>query len=214
MAHPRRELDLLSLGINHSSGSSNYCRPEEGREPDTELLAKARKGDQTAFRELVDRYESIVAATVIGMLGSGPDAEEVGQETFIRFYRSLGRFRGDSKITTYLTRIAINLSLDTLRRRKRNESRFVTWNGENALPDELVVQGEQELDARERREYVQRAIQSLDPKHRSVVVMRMMSGYSTKETAALLRIPTGTVLSRLARAQDKLKQLLAPYIEE
>jgi len=214
MAHPRRELDLLSLGINHSSGASNYCSPERGRDPDTELLARARKGDQTAFRELVDRYESIVAATVIGMLGRGPDAEEVGQETFIRFYRSLSRFRGDAKITTYLTRIAINLSLDTLRRRKRDESRFLSWNEKDTLPDELVVQGDQELDARERKEYVQRAIQSLDPKHRAVVVMRMINGYSTKETAALLGIPTGTVLSRLSRAQDKLKQLLAPYLEE
>jgi RNA polymerase sigma-70 factor (ECF subfamily) len=214
MAHPQRELDLLSLGINHSSRSSNHCGPQEGHEPDAQLLAQARRGDQTAFRKLVERYESMVAATVIGMVGSGPDAEEVGQETFIRFYRSLGRFRGDAKITTYLTRIAINLSLDTLRRRKRDESRFVTWNGENSLPDELVVQGEQELDARERKEYVQRAIQLLDPKHRAVVVMRMINGYSTKETAALLRIPTGTVLSRLARAQDKLKQLLAPYLEE
>jgi RNA polymerase sigma-70 factor (ECF subfamily) len=214
MAHPRRELDLLSRGISHSSGSSNHRSPEEGHEPDAELLAKARSGDQTAFRELVDRYESIVAATVIGMLGSGPDAEEVGQETFIRFYRSLGRFRGDAKITTYLTRIAINLSLDTLRRRKRDESRFLSWNEKDTLPDELVVQGDQELDARERKEHVRRAVQSLDPKHRAVVVMRMINGYSTKETAALLKIPIGTVLSRLARAQDKLKRVLAPYVEE
>ncbi len=75
---------------------------------ESELLRRAREGDDRAFRELVHRYEDRVAATIIGMLGPGPDAEDVGQETFIRLYRSLDGFRGDSSLATYVTRIAIN----------------------------------------------------------------------------------------------------------
>ena len=214
MGQPQKKLDITALGINRSSDSSNKRRPKSGDESDAELLAQAREGQQAAFKQLVERYESLVAATAIGMLGKGDDAEDVGQETFIKFYRSLGKFRGDAKIGTYLTRIAINLSLDALRRRKRNKLRFWNYEEREVLPDELVVQGEKEIDARERKELVQRAIQSLDPKHRAVVVMRMMNGYSTKETAELLGIPLGTVLSRLSRAQEKLKQLLRPFMGE
>ena len=75
-----------------------------------QLAAAARDGDMDAFRMLVEKLEPRVAATVIGMLGPGPDAEDVGQETFVRFYRALNSFRGDSSVVTYVTRIAINLA--------------------------------------------------------------------------------------------------------
>ena len=84
--------------------------PESARSSEDKLLERARQGDERAFRQLVERYEGLVAATVIGMLGPGPDAEDVGQETFIRFNRALKSFRGDSSVGTYLTRIAINQS--------------------------------------------------------------------------------------------------------
>ena len=182
---------------------------------DHELIDAARDGDQSAFRVLVERYEDVVAATAIGMLGRGADAEDVGQETFIRFYQSLTRFRGDSELKTYLTRIAINLSLDATRKRKR--SRFWYWSDEkdeDRLPPELSIDTSQDIDARERKEWVQRAISALDPKHRAVVILRMIQGYSTKETAEILRIPSGTVLSRLSRAQDKLRIILEPFVNE
>lgn len=202
------------MGIHHPSNSSNQCSPNDSDESDAELLARARQGDEAAFKRLVERYESVVASTAIGMLGKGDDAEEVGQETFIRFYQSLRRFRAESRVGTYLTRIAINLSLDELRRRKKRKLRFWIWEEREALPDELVVSDEQEIEANERKDFVRRAIQSLDGKHRAVVVLRMLNGYSTQETAALLGIPIGTVLSRLSRAQEKLRHLLSPLMNE
>ena len=93
--------------------------PHAAQPPDEELLARAGNGDHGAFRMLVERYEGRVAATVIGMLGPGQEADDVGQETFIRLYESLDTFRGDAKLSTYITRIAINQSLKALRRRKR-----------------------------------------------------------------------------------------------
>lgn len=177
---------------------------------DQALLDRARNGDNTAFRELVKKYESTVAAAVYGMLGRCPAADDVGQETFIRFYQSMHRFRGDARISTYLTRIAINLSLNELKRRKRKFSLFVSDTAEKPMdiPDTSITEydGEKEL--------VHAAVQKLDLKFRTVVVLRIMEGYSTRETAEILGLPQGTVLSRLARAQKKLKELLTPFIGE
>lgn len=171
-----------------------------------ELVRAARAGDDNAFKEIVKRHEAIVARTVIGMLGDCPEAEDVGQETFIRFYRALHGFRGDAGVATYLTRIAINLSLNEIKRRKRAAGRLspkpVEECGEIADPG-------QDASAALERDRVRRAVAELDEKSRSVIVLRLMDGYSTAETAEILKIPVGTVLSRLARAQMKLKNLLA-----
>ena len=90
----------------------------EREETDRALTDRAREGDEAAFRTLVTRYESRVAATVVGMLGPGDEADDVGQETFIRFYQALGKFRGEAALITYLTRIAMNLSLNAIKRRQ------------------------------------------------------------------------------------------------
>ncbi len=175
------------------------------------LVKKAQKGDKNAFKELVKQNEHRVAATVIGMLGNCPETDDVGQETFIRFYQSLGKFRGESSVGTYLTRIAINLSLNELKRRKRRDAHFFS-RGEEKMenaPDKNDRKNKTEL-----RDIVRLGIERLDPKFRAVVVLRLIEGYSTKETAQILRLPVGTVLSRLARAQQKLKEILTPLYWE
>src|SRR5689334_7387911 len=107
---------------------------------DAELIARARAGDDRAFAVLVDRYERAVAATVIGMLGPGDDADDVGQETFIRFHRALGNFRGESSLKTYLVHIAMNLSLNALKRRRRSVLRFVSRDEQNDGEGDPLVQ--------------------------------------------------------------------------
>jgi RNA polymerase sigma-70 factor (ECF subfamily) len=91
---------------------------------DNTLIEKARAGDNAAFSALVVRHERTVAATVIGMLGPGDDAEDIGQNVFVRFYKALNDFRGEAALSTYLTRIAINLSLNEIRRRQRRNLFF------------------------------------------------------------------------------------------
>jgi RNA polymerase sigma-70 factor (ECF subfamily) len=178
---------------------------------DEKLIDATLAGNNNAFKELVRRYESRVAATVIGMLGKCPEAEDVGQETFIRFYKSLKNFRKESTVGTYLTRIAINLSLNELKRRKKRSMFFFQKEGDEQFdfPDENA-----QTDYSGEREMVQQAIQKLEPKFRSVIVLRLIDGYSTEETSKILNIPPGTVLSRLARGQQKLKKLLLPYMGE
>jgi RNA polymerase sigma-70 factor (ECF subfamily) len=175
-----------------------------GSVSDRHLIDRARAGDERAFQDLVERYEPRVAATVIGMLGPGDDADDVGQETFIRLYRSLERFRGESSLGTYVTRIAINLSLTALKRRKRWTSRFVRQDDGERVPEaSWDPRGEQDREDTARA--VRAAVGRLAPNHRSVVVLRMIDGCSTKETAEILGIPVGTVMSRLARAMDRLE---------
>lgn len=178
---------------------------------DNELIESARAGDKSAFSALVERHQRTVATTVIGMLGAGDDAEDVGQTVFIRFYNALNDFRGEAQLSTYLTRIAINLSLNELKRQQRRNLFFFRPNGENQHYD--IPEREDHESERDTKEIVNKALQALDPKFRSVAVLRLIQGYSTKETAEILKLPVGTVLSRLARAQEKLKELLKHLIE-
>lgn len=179
---------------------------------DEALVESSRGGDTRAFRTLVERYESRVAATVVGMLGPTDEAEDVGQETFVRFYRSLDRFRGDASVATYLTRIAINQSLTALRKRRRWRERFVSRDEVQGRGLEPVVDTGDDVETSDRAAIVRRAIRDLSPDHRAVVVLRMIEGYSTIETAEILEVPTGTVTSRLSRALDRLESELAPIL--
>jgi RNA polymerase sigma-70 factor (ECF subfamily) len=183
------------------------CFDGEEKLKEKELVKAAQNGDKNAFQELIKKYEPQVAATVIGMLGHSPEAEDVGQETFIRLYQSMDKFRGESSVGTYLTRIAINLSLNELKRRQQKKGRFFSRaeEGMENFPDKNEQKQRKEL-----KDIVHMGIQQLDPKHRTVIVMRLIDGYSTQETAQILKLPVGTVLSRLARAQIKLKEILTP----
>jgi RNA polymerase sigma-70 factor (ECF subfamily) len=178
---------------------------------DDALLARARAGDATAFRSLVERHESVVAGVVIGMLGRGDDADDVGQEVFIRFHDALHRFRGDAQLGTYLRRIAMNLSLNALKRRRRFSLRLVSRDQAMApLPEPPVPA--LDLEAVERRELVHSSVARLSEKQRSVVVLRILDGLSTNETAAVLQVPSGTVMSRLSRGLAELETMLEPYM--
>lgn len=187
--------------------------PMHDEPPDEELLERSRRGDDHAFRRLVERYEPVVAATVIGMLGRGDDADDVGQETFIRFHRALSDFRAESSLKTYLVRIAMNLSLNALKRRRRFSLRFISRDrAEEPIAEPFVMPAVVD-EGEERRAIVQRAVHALNEKHRAVVVLRMLQDLSTREAATTLGIPEGTVLSRLSRAMQELAVTLGPYMK-
>lgn len=174
-----------------------------------ELVARAAGGDETAFREIVRRHESTVARTVTAMLGAGDDADDAGQETFIRFFRALPQFRGDAAVGTYLTRIAVNISCDILERRKKRSGWLSIGGGEDdvELPVEAAAD---DLERDERSARILQAVDRLDPKHKAVVVLRILEERSVKEVAELMGVPEGTVMSRLKRALEKLKTTLGP----
>jgi len=180
---------------------------------DESLIESAYTGDHNAFRELVHRHKDAIIKTVTGMLGASSEVDDVVQEVFIRFYKNLGRFRGDSTCSTYLTRIAINASLDALRRRKRIRSRFVSRDDPSLnLPEPDT--NDQISEQFERAQLIYSAMNRLKADHRAIIVLRLIDGYSSVETAEILRIPHGTVLSRLNRATAHLRGILSPLLEE
>lgn len=153
------------------------------------------------------RYERPIAATITGMLGRCDEVDEIGQQVFIRFYEALPKFRGDSSVKTYLTRIAINLSLNELKRRKR---RFMLFR---PVEDAAEIRSN-DAEPHGDMALIEQALARLSPDARDVVVLRLVNGYSTEETAEMLAIPVGTVLSRLSIARKKLRDWLAPHFAD
>jgi len=172
-----------------------------------ELIVSLKRAEEKAYVEVMRLYKEQIAKTVFGMLGNGAEAEDIGQEVFIRLFKSIDKFKGEAKLATYITRIAINLSLNAIQRRKRKWQIF--YSGEkkderlNAFADSRTEKQKDE------KELVRRAVSLLDSNYREVVVLKVFQGYKSKEVAEILQIPLGTVLTRYARAQKKLKILIS-----
>jgi len=173
---------------------------------ENDLVKASLDGDQNAFGEIVNRYQKMVARTVKGMLGDSVFAEDIGQEVFINLYHSLNEFRGEAKLSTYIQKIAINLTLNEIKRRKRFFSMF-SQKANNEMYEFEIADNDGE-GKREASEIVNKALLAMEPKFRAILTMRMLQGYSTKETAEILNLPIGTVLSRLSRAQDQIRNIL------
>jgi RNA polymerase sigma-70 factor, ECF subfamily len=173
---------------------------------ESELVKASLDGDKRAFGEIVSRYQKMVARTVKGMLGDSVFAEDIGQEVFIKLYYSLSEFRGEAKLSTYIQKIAVNLTLNEIKRRKRFFLKF-SQKGNNEMHEFEVADYDTE-ERKEASEIVNKALMAMEPKFRIIVTMRMLQGYSTKETAEILDLPLGTVLSRLSRAQEQLRNIL------
>jgi RNA polymerase sigma-70 factor (ECF subfamily) len=177
------------------------------RESDDATLIKASlSGDKLAFTEIVHRYRGMVARTVKGMIGDNAFAEDVGQEVFIKLYHSLRDFRGESKLSTYLHRITVNITLNEIKRNRRMNAPGQADELDSLRP--AILAGEDLVSRSETKELVEKALQMLEPRYRIVIVMRMLQGYDTKETAEALGLPVGTVLSRLSRAQEQMRKIL------
>jgi RNA polymerase sigma-70 factor, ECF subfamily len=181
--------------------SESYTVMEE-----KDLVKASLDGDKRAFGEIVNRYRRMVARTVKGMLGDSVFAEDIGQDVFINLFHSLKEFRGDAKLSTYIQRIAVNLTLNEIKKRKRFFSMF-SQTGNNEM-HEFDVADHNTEERNEASEIVNKALLAMDPKFRVILTMRMLQGYSTKETAEILDLPVGTVLSRLSRAQEQMRNIL------
>jgi len=172
--------------------------------PDEELIRHIKDGDEGLFSVLVERYQDLVAGIVISMIGRCAEAEDLGQEIFIRLYRGLPNFRQEATLKTYISRIAINICYDELRRRKQERYISEVKTEAKDMPAE-AVNPEIGTDIGKSIEF---ALEQLDSVQRSVVIMRLSEGFSVKETAVILGLPEGTVLSKLYRAQLKLREIL------
>ena len=186
---------------------------------DHELLADIKDGDEAAFQEIVRRYRNPITNFVYRMLDDYERSVELAQETFIRVYTSASRYQANYSFSTYIYRIATNLAISELRRRKRRKfvslfSPFTDDNGEAVEldPPDLNPLQDESLIKDERRKAVARAITSLPEKYRAAIVLRDVEGLSYDRIAEVLKLSEGTVKSRINRARNLLKEKLSVYI--
>lgn len=172
------------------------------------LVAAAQGGDEAAFAEIVRRYQRAVYRVAYGLTRNASDADDLAQETFLRAWQALGRFRVGEPLFPWLSRIAVNLAYSLFRRRKRRP--------ETAL-EPLLEAGQQweggedpveEVAEREHHGQLEAVFAELTPEHQSILVLRVMQDQSYEEIAKTLEIPIGTVMSRLSRARAELKRRL------
>jgi RNA polymerase sigma-70 factor (ECF subfamily) len=178
-----------------------------GLEPgddDAALLAAVRSGDAEALAALVRRHQTALYRAALQVVREPSDAQDVVQETFVRVYRGTAGFRGLGSVRAWLYRIAVNLAVDLLRRRRREMVGPVEESGDAAAADPL-----DEALRRERAAAVRRAVESLPPHYRLPLVLREWHDLSYEEIAAVLGIPVGTVRSRLHAGREALRRDLA-----
>jgi RNA polymerase sigma-70 factor (ECF subfamily) len=169
---------------------------------DRALVVRSQRGDAIAFASLVDRHKSRVLTVCAHLLGNLEDAKDVTQETFLRAFVGLSGFRNDARFSTWLCRIAANLSLNALRRRRpRPEALDDTTSDGEPAPDVALARRERGLRVRE-------ALQRLSPELRLSVVLCDTVGLSYAEIAECTRVPLGTVKSRISAARETLRRLL------
>jgi RNA polymerase sigma-70 factor (ECF subfamily) len=185
---------------------------------DRELVRESRRGDKEAFRELVERYQRKILAVAMGMVHNREDALELTQETFVKAYENLERFKGESSFYTWLYRIVVNLGIDFRRRDRRHGTVSLAdrpGGGEDieaALPEQRLADPYQQTRSREIGHRMQQAIDELTPDHKAVILLREVEGLSYEDISRVMQCSKGTVMSRLHNArkklQDKLKDLL------
>jgi len=172
---------------------------------DRELVERFARGESRAFDTIVEKYEQRVYAIALRMTGNVEDARDAMQDVFISALRALRSFRGDAQLSTWIHRVAVNASLDVLRKRKRHVAQPLEEAGERPSDDV----GPEDAAARAARAVeVQRALQAVSEEHRAVLVLHDLQDLDYAETAAALDIPVGTVKSRLHRARSEMARLL------
>ena len=186
---------------------------------DISLIQRFKEGDSSAFDELVIKHQSKVFNTAYRMLSSYEDANDMAQEVFIRAYKSLLKFRGDSKFYTWLYRITVNSCINKLKSQKRTISlSYCAQSGARIEPTLAHSHDGGPMNKLERRElqrHVQNAISSLPDRYRCVVVLRDIQGLHYQEIAKVMECSLEAVRSSLYRARKKLKRELkhiAPLI--
>ena len=176
------------------------------------LVVRLQAGEESAFREFVDTFRDRVITVIARVAGGGSEAEDLAQETFLKAFRAIGRFQGQSALFTWLYRIAVNTTRDHLDARRRRPAVALdalggddedAWNPPGDDPTPL-----QTLETNDMRALVRSAMEQLPEPFRSTLVLREMEGHAYEEIARILDVSIGTVESRIFRARARLRAIL------
>jgi RNA polymerase sigma-70 factor (ECF subfamily) len=206
--------NTLSMAIPETWGKT------EEFDSDANLVARSREGDLPSFERLVSRYQNKIMGYSARMLSDHDEAEDVAQEVFIKAYRSLESFRGESSFSTWLYRIATNLCIDRMRKKKRSPQQAYSLDepidkdedkGGREVPD-YSAEPTRAVEREELRLRVREMVAEMPEKLRAVLVMCDMQGMAYEDIAKVLDVPIGTVKSRLFHARADLGRRLRPYV--
>lgn len=170
---------------------------------DIAVIERARSGDEAAFVLIYEHFSPQIHRYVYRLVGSQEQADDITQDTFLRAFQNIGRIADDSNVSAWLYRIASNAAFDVLRRRK-----LITWMPileESDKSDEFT--SEDFTPRVIESEIVRRAVTEMPPALAVCLVLRSVEGFSCEEIAEILKIPKGTVFSRLARARESFQQI-------
>ena len=215
---------LSGVGSNENApAASKEMQIEADHAPpadELQLVARAQTGDTAAFDELVIRYRSRAFSMIYNMVRNEQDAWDVAQDGFVKAWKNIGRFRGQSAFYTWLYRILMNVTIDSLRRKQvEGGTEFDDAIGlQNIEPGAATTpRGELEpatrLGDKEIRARIEEAIARLSPDHRAVIVMREIDGMDYQEIADAMECSLGTVMSRLFYARKKMQIMLKDVYE-
>jgi len=189
------------------------------REVDQQLVVRAQHGDQQAFGLLVSKYQRKLARLLSRLIRDPAEVEDVSQETFIKAYRALGSFRGDSAFYTWLYRIGINTAKNFLvsqGRRAPTRTEFDSEEAENFEEGDLlrdINTPERMLFSKEIGETVNAAMEALPEELRTAITLREIEGMSYEDIAKMMDCPIGTVRSRIFRAREAVAEKLRPLLD-
>jgi RNA polymerase sigma-70 factor (ECF subfamily) len=190
-----------------------------GSQDDNTLVRACRAGQTEAFGVLVQRYQDRLYPTLLRLVGSAEDAEDVLQDTFVRAFEKIDQFHGESSFYTWVYRIGVNLALSGYRRQRVRASLRYHGNGrpprEDDLPDESRdADPAMPLARAEQERIVENALNQLCPEHRAVVILKDFDGHRYEEISEILNVPVGTVRSRLHRARCELRSRLRVLVDD
>jgi len=181
---------------------------------EAELIHKAQSGDVRAFEQLVEEYQQSVFNLAYRMIGNHEDASDMAQEAFIKAYFNLSKFKGNSKFSTWIYRIATNSCLDEIKKRKKTPTYSMSESieiEEGEITREIEDKSsniEENFEREEQLKMVNKAIGRLQENHRIIIIMRDVNNMSYEEIAEILKCSTGTVKSRISRARTILHDFL------
>lgn len=178
-----------------------------------EIIKQVKKGDQSAFEDIVAFYQNKVYAICFRMIGNSHEAEDLAQEAFIRAYVNIHSYDDKRKFSTWLFRIATNLSIDRIRKKKPDYFLDAEVKGTDGLDMYSQLSSDQaspedEVESLEIQTYIQQEIMSLPTKYRSVIALRFVDELSLAEISEILDIPVGTVKTRIHRGREALRKRL------
>ena len=189
------------------------------RESDHQLIEATKKGDERAFEEIVSRYRNPLTNFLYRMLNDYEEAVDLAQETFVRVYFAIERYHTDYAFSTYIYRIASNLAISEIRRRKRRKlmslTGFFSFDSEEVdfHPPDKKPLPDADLLEDEGKTVIAKAIATLPDKYRAPIILRDIEGKSYDEIAEILQLGLGTTKSRISRARGLLKEKLKKYFD-